>query len=577
MADRVADAVNAPRALSAWSVVAAVAIVVGGIVRSVEVAQSHAFGFDESLLAINVVTRSLRQLVHPLAFEQTAPVLFLWIDRIVVDLLGVNNVALRLVTLLAGIVTLVLAWVVGPQLVPRPAAALAVALLAISPLAVDYSDRTKPYMVDAAIAVALIAASLRTIRRPDQRRSWLLLSLSGAIGILLSTPALLTLASCAIAIVLALSPAQRRETLRPYAMTMLLCAVVAGVNYIVMQRATTHDPYLRRFWGTAFFVPGAPNLLERVRVVTSSYAQSLFFGTSVRASIIARAAIALLGIGGAVRLGTRTGLWAVVLLAGPLALAVVTSAAQLYPPSDRTWLFAAPGTVLLVTTGLLAVTDHVPHAARVPAFAFAGLALLVLPARQSLLTLHDSLAPDNLERALTAWRSDPAADEPIYVFGRDAVRWTYYTTDWTRPDTIRVDTLLALAHAIGPNSGNAPPRGHAVHDEGDALVYAGSGRRELIGIPTGMEGGILNHPQLEPDTAWADNEARRIAAAAHGGGAWLFFIYCDPPIDSALIAATGRRGGRLASDLLFDNVRLYRIQFAPITPPFVAASLERSQ
>jgi len=557
--------------------VAAVAIVVGATIRGVEVSQSHAFGFDESLLAINVVARSLPQLLRPLAFEQAAPVLFLWIDRLVVDIVGVNNVALRLVPLVAGVATLVFTWVVGQQLVPRPAAALAVALLAVSPLAVDYSDSTKPYIVDAAVTMALIAVTLRAIRSPDQRSSWLLLSLSGAIGILLSTPALLTLAACALAIAMARAHGPRQFDARCYVVTCLVCLAVAGVNYVVMQRVTTHDPYLRHYWGTAFFVPGAPNLLERVRVVTSSYAQSLFFGTSLRASIVARAAIALIGAAGTVRIGRRTGTWAVVLLVGPLALAVVTSAAQLYPPSDRTWLFAAPGTVLLVSSGLLALADPLPEAARDPAFVLAGIALLVLPARQSLLALRASLAPDNLARALTAWHDDAVSGEPIYVFSRDAVRWTYYTTDWTRPDTIRVDTLLALAHAIGPNSGNAPPRGHAVVDEGDALVYSGSGRAELIGTATGMEGGILNHPQSEPDTGWADNEARRITAAAGDRGAWLFFIYCDPQIDSEVIAATVRRGGRLARDLQFNNVRLYQLRFAATPPVSTSLSLERAQ
>jgi hypothetical protein len=149
------------------------------------------------------------------------------------------------------------------------------------------------------------------------------------------------------------------------------------------------------------------------------------------------------------------------------------------------------------------------------------------------------------------------------VFSRDALRWTYYTTHWAAPDTARLAWLLAATTSIGPNSGNAPTRGHAVRDEGRTLVYSAAGRPELIGVATGMEDGIPD-PDPAPDSGWADNEARRIADAARTAAdstAWLFLLYCEPTVDSALIHASEHEGGRLLGHTQYDRVRLYQLRF----------------
>jgi hypothetical protein len=539
-----------------WLVVLA-AVLVGAGLRIAEVAQGHTFGFDDTSLAINIASRTMAGLVRPLGFEQTAPVLFLWIDRALVDVFGVNGVSLRLLPLASGIAVLPLTWVVGRQLVPARAAALAVALLAVSPLAVDYSDTVKPYIVDAAVALVLIALALRVRRTPDDPRAWQLLSLGGAVALLLSTPAVFTLAACAAVLVI---PAATR---RRAALWMLVWLLVAAGQYLAIQRATAHNAALQRFWAQSFFVPGAPDLAARVRVVASSYVQNLYFGTSVRAAIALRVGVALLVVLGAVRAWRRPGPWAAGLLVGPLALAVLAAAIRLYPPSDRTWLFTAPSLALLAAAGLAVLVDQLPERARTLALVGCGVAAVILPARQSLLVLRAKLAPDRLTEALEDWRTHTAPGEPIYVFSRDALRWTYYTTNWARPDTARLAWLIGATQSIGPNSGNAPARRHAVRDEGRTLVYTAAGRPELIGVATGMEDGIPN-PDPAPDSGWADNEAGRIADAARAAPdstAWLFLLYCEPTVDSALIHATEAHGARLLRHTQHDRVRLYQLRF----------------
>jgi hypothetical protein len=562
------------KARASWWVVG-IAVLVGAAIRIAEVTQGHSLGFDDTMLAVNIVTRPAAALMRPLAFEQTAPVFFLLIDRLLAESLGTNGVVLRLLPLVGGIAVLPLTWVVGRRLVSEPAAALAVALLAVSPLAVDYTDTVKPYIVDAAASLVLVGLTTRVIGDAESIERWVALAVGGAVAMILSTPAVLAAAACGGALALAIPPsAASSRRLEGLVNVVVVWSIVAGINHLAFQRPAAQNPYLQRFWGSMFFSPTAPDLALRVRVVFSSYVQNLFFGTNWRTWIVMRVAVAGLVAIGLARQWRRPGPWAAVLLAGPLALAVLAAAARVYPPSDRTWVFAAPFVVLLAASGVVALVDRFPIRARRPMLVAAGVVGMVLPARQSWLALRAKLAPDDLTSAMRAWHAEARRGEPIYVFSRDAVRWAYHTTDWEHPDTARLGWLLAAAERLGPNSGNTPSRGRAVRGEGDGLVYQGRDRAELIGVPTGMEDRLMTESAPQPDTGWADNEVRRMSAAVRAAtpNAWMFFWYCAPTIDSTMLAAAERQGGRVISRQQFGGVRLYRLAFES-RPPLKLADM----
>ena len=57
---------------------------------------------DESLLALNLTTRSYRGLLETLDFNQGAPIGFLWAERLVLGALGDSELSLRLFPLSLG-------------------------------------------------------------------------------------------------------------------------------------------------------------------------------------------------------------------------------------------------------------------------------------------------------------------------------------------------------------------------------------------------------------------------------------------------------------------------------------------
>ncbi|HEX7024072.1 MAG TPA: hypothetical protein VF187_04560, partial [Gemmatimonadales bacterium] len=56
-------------------------LVLGAVLRIVEFLHNRSFWVDEAMLALSIGTRSFAELVRPLSYDQTAPVLFLWLVK----------------------------------------------------------------------------------------------------------------------------------------------------------------------------------------------------------------------------------------------------------------------------------------------------------------------------------------------------------------------------------------------------------------------------------------------------------------------------------------------------------------
>ena len=112
---------------------------------------------DESFLCVNLITRSYAQLLQPLDYHQVAPVLFLWLERSVVRLLGFSEYALRLVPFFCSIVSLFLFRRVAERLVSGTALVFAVAIFAVSYPGIRYAAEAKPYGLDMFVSLAMLA------------------------------------------------------------------------------------------------------------------------------------------------------------------------------------------------------------------------------------------------------------------------------------------------------------------------------------------------------------------------------------------------------------------------------------
>jgi hypothetical protein len=212
----------------------------------------------------------------------------------------------------------------------------------------------------------------------------------------------------------------------------------------------------------------------------------------------------------------------------------------------RTMLFAMPLLILAIASGLAVLIRRLPPRYRRIAWLVAGLVVvgpnLGVAALQSL--NYNQAYP--VRRLVEDLRRRRVAGEPVYVSAGAIPAWTYYSTDWSAPDSARVRLLNRLASPAGPAFENAPSRGAGIAArEGWELHYTTAAGDEILGLPSGIEAGALVGPlgDVRPDSGWAAHEAERIRAAANPG-VWVLMSQQRDIEMSLLRDELGRRGGR---------------------------------
>src|SRR5271156_5174831 len=83
-------------------------VAAGCAIRLVHYFANRCLWIDECFFAMNVKARGFAELATPLSLNQTAPLLFLWAQKLATVCFGAGEMALRLVPLLAGMASVVL-------------------------------------------------------------------------------------------------------------------------------------------------------------------------------------------------------------------------------------------------------------------------------------------------------------------------------------------------------------------------------------------------------------------------------------------------------------------------------------
>lgn len=505
---------------------------------------------DETTLGLDLGLRSFGDLTHPLASLQTGPLLFLWGEKLGVATLGVNEYALRLIPLIAGLLVPAYVWMVGRRLLPEPLAILAMALAAASPALIQYTVTAKPYIVDALIALVVLQCTLDLLGHPDSPAVWLRFGLLGAVSIVTSLPAPFVLAGGVTAVMLDGPAPFRRTTWRLFTCVAAWGAVWAAL-YARLYGPIAASWYMQQFWGPASFFPlratGWWNLARGV-------VMSLIGRPAPPGVIIICAAVVGVALWAWL---TRLPRAYAALVGVPVAVLLMASARNHYPLAARLLIFVVPVLVL----SLASLASRAALLARRLGYVVAVLALLGFVG----VDVAHPYRPPATRPAVDTLLRLLGPGEPVYLAGGSVPAWALYTTDWRVPDTAYLDWVERVAGTPGaPAFHNSPSRGHSVGaDEGADLATRRGGRLELLALASGIqwqEGRGFGVP-VAADSGWAVREAARIRDAATPT-IWLLQANSYPTTVPGLAAALAQVGGSVDTSLGIGGVRIVRYRFS---------------
>ena len=469
-------------------------LAVGVALRLRHYVDRRSLWLDEIWVALNIVGRSFLGLARPLDYAQSAPVGFLWVERLAVVIGGVNELALRAFPFLVGCLLIVALWMLARRLLDVRYAALCLAFAAMSPLLIYYSNEVKPYIVDALVAVVLTWLAVDVLEAPDSSRAWRRLVVGGVLGILFSTPSVFVLAGIGVALIAHPAIGRTRSGWMRLVGTGAVWLGLFALGYFTIYRGTANSDYMQRIWSDAFLSLPLRTLASGANGLSREMWIQTMFGENDRMLLPKTIAmVTLLSVAGAIVLMRRRGLPVALVVVLPFVATAGASLARLWPLTPRLLLMLVPGIFLLLGAGLWALVGLLPVRVRGVALALLGALLLVSgtvydarAARSP--NRRDDVAP--LVRGLVAERTEPAV---VYVIGHATPSWLFYTARWRE----REGEAFRFA-AVRANT--------AAHFQTRGCITQEPGLRVAFG-PTGKD--VFTDSALAGEAAWLAAQPER--------------------------------------------------------------------
>ncbi|MCP4576346.1 MAG: hypothetical protein GY846_08690 [Deltaproteobacteria bacterium] len=211
---------------------------------------------DEAAMAGNLLAKPFFALFGPLDVGQIAPIGFCLVEWVSIQLLGDNELTLRLIPFAAGVAVLPLAFLFTLRVVGPFCAVLCLAQLAVIPEAIYHANNLKPYSLDLAIAIGLMLLAWGVGSVVCSRKRLLWLAFFGSIAPWFSFSSVFILFGIGAVVMI-------RYTLsRNWRGLILILGVCFAwifsfwVQYRFLQ-SQTRDLYLLNFWD-GYFMPFPP-------------------------------------------------------------------------------------------------------------------------------------------------------------------------------------------------------------------------------------------------------------------------------------------------------------------------------
>jgi hypothetical protein len=358
-------------------------IALGIVLRVRQYAACPSYWYDEAYLLLNVFQKSFVELLGPLRENQAAPPLFLWLLRGVYQFGGRSEWWMRLPALAASVAGLVAMAPLARRFAGRRGGWWAVAFCALGHHAALHASEVKPYAFDFLMTELILLAALRCQTVVSSWRPRAALCFLAVLAPWLSYPSVFAL--CAASLALLVHGFRHKSSASAKVHINLACAaggLAVLSSFILWQLAVRHQatPALHAFWDSSFVDLSSPGTalawLGRCLIEIGNY------GTREMGL-----PLVLLALVGAMSLRRRPA--RLVLLIGPVFLALFASVLRLYPLGGRLLFFLVPCLWLLAARGIDALTRRLPFrltrlawclpaALLAPALLWAGQRLLVV-------------------------------------------------------------------------------------------------------------------------------------------------------------------------------------------------------
>ena len=396
-------------------------IIIGIILRLSQYIYNRSLTEGEAPLAMNIIERSYQGLLKPLDYVQAAPIAFLYIEKLFVNIFGNNEYALRIFPLLAGILSIFIFYEILKHINDIKITIFGLGFFVLNDHLIYFSSEVKPYSSDVLFSLLLILLALIIIRENLKISMLILTGIIGAIFIWFSFPAVFVFSG--IGIVLLIYAIKNKNYSALIALIIISAIWILSFisNYFLCIRHYTGHKELVDFWQKDFipFPPASLKALYQIIYMLIRIFKNpggfpvydillalLFFITGIYYLYKSKKTIALIFI-------------------LPLIITFICSMFKLYPFEGRVILFIAPILTIFVSAGISLFYSIIKKDSRIIAVAL-SLILFIQPVSKDVYHLIKPRAPEELRPVLEYVSKNKKDGEVIYVYYGALNAYKYY-------------------------------------------------------------------------------------------------------------------------------------------------------
>jgi len=332
----------------------------GIVLRLVQYLFNRSLWLDEAALASSIISRDFAGLLQPLDFAQTAPVGFLMLTRLAVEVGGGGEYVLRFIPFISGILALFIFWKVTELYVTPRAVPFALGLFAISTPLIYFSSELKQYSTEVLAALLLfwLVGQLRTNDRP-QTLSFIGLAATGAAAVWFSFSTIFVLAGTALGMIFFAWTRKQKKMTGWLTLTAFIWAASFVAYYFLLLKKMIPGQAAEQYWET-YFMPFPPLSLEQIKWYTTTFFRIFEYPGGLKLTGLA----ALCFICGCYSLFQKQKEKLSFLIL-PIFVTLFASTFHKYPFGGRLILFLAPVLILGIAQGIVYIQEKLGSTNRV--------------------------------------------------------------------------------------------------------------------------------------------------------------------------------------------------------------------
>jgi len=294
---------------------------------------------DEAYVASTVVQRDYAGMLHPMDYMQGAPLGFLLSVKTCVYLFGSSEYALRAWSLLAGLASVVLFYMILKKRFSDPFPIAGTAFMATMPFLIFFSNMLKPYMGDGFFALLVVWLYIGTIQ--GKIRLWVTI-LTSALLVWFSFPVIFPVTAGSIVWMIILIRRRDYRGIRRAILPFLITGVSFFINLLTYYHNIS-DIKGHVFWTLMFFplIPAGPHDIALINTILRHYLEVFGINPSITGFLTCFALVITF-------FDARTRTYCLFFII-EVFLLLLASYLHFYTMVERLLLFMMPQQLLLIT------------------------------------------------------------------------------------------------------------------------------------------------------------------------------------------------------------------------------------